>query len=227
MMCYNKQIGGFVFMEEVYSKSKDCVWLAQQLKNQMGGNISFNKFGIDNPILTGVYSKSGIGGPYYAQKDVRFFIKYCKNDFLRIQIDIGCNSSEDIACAMNELIQALALIKQEDTLIGFPLAIYETGGCLTSEYAFKNLETVIESLKNNTIFDNDCIRNLRFLSICSNCIMGSYAYEVESGKETLYCTDGGCDTQTQENRTCISHEFADGESLNIKLLCRSICDNNR
>lgn len=209
-------------MKEVYSKGEDCAWLAQQLKNQMGRNVSFNKFGIDNPLLTGVYDKDGIGGPYYGKESVRFYIKFCKNEFLRIQIDIACNSSEDITSAMDELIQALALIKQGDTLIGFPLAIYETDDCLTSEYAFKNPETIIESLKNNTMFDDGSIENLRFLRTCNNCTYGPYALEVESGKETLYCTYYGIDAPTQENETCINHEFIDGEEPDIKVLCKSI-----
>ena len=185
----------------IHYYGKDCAWLAQQLKNQMGRYVSFNEFGIDNQILTGVYSKCGTGGPYYRAEDVRFYIKFCKNEFLRIQIEIGCNSNENIAFAMNELIKSLASIKQEDTLIGFPLAIYETNDCLTSEYAFKNQETIIESLKNNTMFDDDSIKNLRLLRTSDNCIYGSYAYEAESEKETLYD--------------------------NIKVLCKSICDNKQ
>lgn len=212
-------------MEEIYSKSKDCVWLAQQLKNQMGGHVSFNQFGIDNQILTGVYVKNGIGGPYYGEEDVRFYIKFCKNEFLRIQIDMGCNSSENIASAMDELIQALSFVKQEDKLIGFPIAIYETSDCLTSEYAFKNLEATIESLKNNTMFDDGYIKNLRFLRTCNNCIC--YAFEEESGKETLYCKNGDYDTQMQENENCMNHGFEDGERQNIKVLCRSICDDKQ
>lgn len=211
-------------MEEVYSKGENCAWLAQQLKNQMGRSVSFNKFGIDNPILTGVYEKEGVGGPYYGKDAVIFNIKFCKNEFLRIQIEIDCNSSENVTDAMYELIQALALI---DTSIGFPLAIYETSGCLTSEYIFKNPETIIESLKNNTMFDYGSVENLRFLRNCNNCVYGSYAFEVESGKETLYCKDGGCDTQTEENETCINHEFEEGERPDIKDLCRSICVNKQ
>lgn len=215
-------------MKEVFSKGEDCAWLAQQLKNQMEGYVSFNKFGIDNSILTGVYIKSGLGGgPYYGKEDVRFYIKFCKNEFLRIQIEFGSNNNENIALAMYELIKALALIKQGNSLIGLPLAIYGTEDCLTSEYAFNNLETIIESLKNDTMFDDGHVNNLQFLKNCNNCAHGSYAYEGELGKETLYCTDGGCDTQTQENETCLNHEFEDGEEENVIVLCRKICDNKK
>ncbi len=213
-------------MKEVLSKGEHCKWLAKQLKNLMGGYVSFNEFGLNNPILSGVYINGGIRcGPYYSKKDVRFYIKYCRGEFLKIQIEFGCNHKESIISAMTELIKALASIKQEDTLIGLPLAIYKIEDILTCEYAFKNQEIIIESLRNNTMFDDGCIENLRFLRTCNNCMYGSYAFEVESGKETLYCTDGGCDTQTFENETCINHKFEDGESPNIRVLCKSICEN--
>lgn len=214
-------------MKEVFSSGTHCAWLAQQLKEQMGRHVSFNQFGIDNPILTGVYVKNGIGGPWYSFDDVTFYIKFCKGEFLRIQIDLGCNSNENVVTAMSELIKALAPIKQGDTSIGFPLAIYKINDSLTSEYAFKNQETIIESLKNNTMFDDSYIEKLRFFGTCNNCIHGSYALEVESGEETLYCTDGGCDTQTKENETCTHHEFEDGEKPNIKVFCKSICDDKQ
>lgn len=215
-------MGGFAFMKEIYSKSKDCVWLAQQLKTQMGRYVSFNQFGIDNTILTGVYDKEGIGGPWYSIETVRFYIKFCKGEFLRVQIELGCNSNEDVVSAMNELIKALASVKQGDISIGYPLAIYKTNNSLTSEYAFKNQITIIEQLKNNTMFDDGDIENLTFLRICNNCNHGSYSFEIEDGSETLYCTDGGCDTQTQENNVCENHEFEDGEEPIIKVLCKSI-----
>lgn len=194
-------------MKEVYSKGEDCAWLAQQLKTKMGRYVSFNQFGIDNPILTGVYDKDGIGGPWYSMESVHFYIKFCKGEFLRIQIELGCNKNEDVISAMCELIKALLSVKQGDTLIGYPLAIYETDNCLTSEYAFKNQEAIIESLKNNTMFDDGYIENLRFLRTCNNCNHGSFAFEVESGNETLYCTDYGIDAPTQENDTCMNHEL--------------------
>lgn len=212
-------------MKEVYSKGEDCAWLAQQLKMQMGRYVSFNQFGIDNPILTGVYDKNGIGGPYYSMEAVRFYIKFCKGEFLRIQIELGCNSNENTISAMNELIRALAFIKQGDTLIGYPLAIYKTDDSLTSEYAFKNQVTVIERLKNNTMFDDGYIEDLRFLRTCNNCSHSSFAFEKDSENKTLYCTDGGCNTQIQENDICMNHEFKDGEEPIIKVLCKSIFDN--
>lgn len=190
----------------------------------MGRYVSFNKFGIDNQILTGVYDKDGIGGPYYGKDTVRFYIKFCKNKALRIQIEIDCNNNENIVSAMNEIVLALSTIKQGDKVIGFPLAFYETSDCLTCEYAFENKESTIEALKNNTMFDDGDIKNLSFFGTCNNCMYGSYSFEVESQKEILYCTDGGCDTQTQENETCINHKFEDGEIQDIKVLCKSICN---
>ncbi len=199
-------------MKEVFSKGEDCRWLAQELKNQMDSYISFNKFGIDNPVLTGVYDKKRIGGPC-----VRFYIKFCKGEFLRIQIDIGDNNNENIAAAMTELINALANIKQDDNpIIGFPLAIYKVENILTSEYVFKNQEEVIEALKNNTRYADDDIEDLRFLRTCKNCHYGSYS------NETLYCTYGIPDMETREDETCIEHEYEEGEEAIIKELCSSI-----
>lgn len=89
---------------------------------------------------------------------------------------------------MNELIKVLASVKQKDILIGYPLAIYKTNNCLISEYIFKNQVTIIQKLKNNTMYDEGYIEDLRFLRTCNNCSHGSFAFEVESGNETLYCT---------------------------------------
>ena len=69
------------------------------------------------------------------------------------------------------------------------------------------------------MYDEGYIEDLRFLRTCNNCSHGSFAFEVESGNETLYCTDGGCDTQTQENDMCMNHEFVYNEEPNIKVLC--------
>lgn len=211
-----------MLMEKTFSKGENCAWLAQQLKKQMGESISLNQFGIDSSMLAGVYVKNGINSLDNKKENIKFYIKFRKNEFLRIQIKMDPNNSENIIDAMSELIEALAAIQQENTSIGFPLAIYETSGCLTSEYAFKDLEAAIESLKKNSMCDDGSIENLRFLRTCNNCTYGS-----ESGKETLYCTDGGCDTETKENETCINHEFEDGEEPDIKVLCRSIFDNKK
>ncbi len=216
--------GGFIFMSEVYSKGEDCVWLAQQLKTQMDGYVSFNQFGIDNPILTGVYNKDGIGGPWYSLEDVRFYIKFCKGEFLRIQIELGCNSNESVISAMDELIKALVSVKQGAIPIGYPLAIYRTDNSLTSEYAFKNQAMIIEKLKNNIMFDDGYIENLKLLRTCNNCNHSLFVFEVESESENLYCTNC-CYKQTQENDMCINHEFEDGKEPIIKVLCKSICDN--
>lgn len=212
-------------MKEVFSRGEDCEWLAYQLKEQMGSLVSFNAFGIDNQILTGVYDKRRLGGPWYSRETVRFYIKFCKGEFLRIQIELSCNDNENVISAMNELIKALVSIKQGDTLIGYPLAIYKTGDYLTSEYAFKNKEEVIDKLKTNTMFDDGYIENLKFVRLCNNCHYCSYSFYVESGSEALYCTDGGIDTQTQENDMCMNHEFIDNEEPDIKALCKRICDN--
>lgn len=209
-----------MFMKEVFSKSEDCVWLAHQLKNQMGDYVSFNEFGIDSPILTGVYDKKGIGGPYYNSESVRFYIKFCKGEFLRVQIEIGCSSNENVANAMNELIKALASIKQEEALIGLPIAIFEVSGSLTSEYAFKNPEIVIESLKNNTMFDDENIKDLRFLKTCNKGICWSDAFGVGPSKD-------GSDIQIQENETDINTGFEEGVRPYIKALCKNICDNKK
>jgi len=210
-------------MEEVLSNGEHCAWLAQQLRDQMGSYVSFNWFGITNPILAGVYDKNGVNGPYHSKDAVRFYIKFCKEEFLRIQIELGYRSNENVAIAMSELIKALASIKQGDTSIGLPLAIYEVGKYLTGEYAFKNKETVIEDLKNNTMFDDDHLKKLVFLGNCNNCIYKSS----EEEKATFYSTIGDYDTETKENETCINHEFIDGEVPDIKVLCKSICDNKK
>lgn len=151
-------------MKEVFSKGEDCAELAQCLKNKMDNYVSFNWLGIDNPILTGVYCKNGTHFPFYGKDDVRFYIKFCKNEFLRIQMEVFPYNRENIALAMSELIQALVSIEQGDTPIGFPLAIYSTDDWLTSEYAFKNMESIMESLENNTRFDDGSVENLNFLS---------------------------------------------------------------
>lgn len=216
-----------MFMEKAFSKGENCAWLAQQLKKQMGESISLNQFGIDSSMLAGVYVKNGINSLGNEKENIKFYMKFRKNEFLRIQIKIDSSNSENIIDAMSELIEALVAIQQGNTSIGFPLAIYETSGCLTSEYAFKDLEAAIESLKKNSMRDDGSIENLRFLRTCNNCTYGSYGLEVALGKETLYCTDGGCDTETQKNETCINHEFEDGEEPDIKVLCRSIFDNKK
>ncbi len=216
-------------MNEVFSKGEDCAWLAQELKNKMGGYVSFNKFGIENSVLTGVYIKSGISkGPFYEKEDVRFHIKFCKNEFLRIQIETGLNSSDDIALAMQELIKALETIKQENKFIKLPLAIYKVDGALTSEYAFKNKKLTVKALKNDTMFDDGHIENLNFLRNCYNCAYYAHHYtQVTIKKVTLYCEKGHYDVMPEENKECTKHKFLNGEMPDIKALCEDICDNNK
>lgn len=208
-------------MENIYSKSEDVMWLAQQLKNKLNQYVSFNKFGISNPVLTGVYCKNRSHAPYYSHEDVRFFIKFCKGEFLRIQISKGCNTNKDIVNAMDALINTLSVIDIENKPIGFPLAIYETEEDLTSEYAFKNIKETIKALKEGTFFDDGSISNLLFTKNCDNCNFGSYGLDCTTGKETLYCTIyNGVDTETLPDDTCEEHIMIDGEIPNIKVLCQ-------
>lgn len=199
-------------MENIYSKSEDVMWLALELKNKLDKYISFNSFGIDNPILTGVYSKNGSIAPYYTNKDVRFYIKFCRGEFLRIQISKGNNKEKDVINAMDVLVDTLSSINN----VGCPLALYEIDEALTCEYAFKNIEETIEALKSGTFFDSGSISNLVILRNCDNCNMGSYGLDCETGEETLYCTIGGVDSETLANDICESHKTIDGYSPNVK-----------
>lgn len=211
-------------MEEVSSKVNDCKWLANRLKIQMGKYVSFNQYGMDKQTLIGTYNKRGTEGPsWFNTGTTVFYIKFCKGDFLRIQIEIGSDSN-DISNAMIELTKALAPIIQDGKPIGFPLAIYRVGDLLTCEYSFKNPELIISALKDNTMFDDVSIENLNFVNTCKDCDYGSYTIE-ESGNAALYCTNN-CSRKTQEDNTCIDHKFLDGRRPNINLLCYSICDNN-
>lgn len=172
-------------MEDVYSRSEDVMWLAQRLKNVMGGYVSFNQFGIDNPLLTGVYCKDGRGGgPYYSKDDVRFYIKFCKDEFLRIQIPENCYKIENVILAMEELVNAISFTKKEGISLGSPLAIYQTDECLTCEYAFKNQKEVAQMLQNNTMFDDGEVSNLRLLN--SSHVYDSQEIDIKKLCKTIY-----------------------------------------
>lgn len=193
-------------MVNIYSKSEDVVWLAHELKNSLGEHISFNSFGITNPILTGVYTKEGHRGPYYRDGDIRFYIKFCKDCFLRIQIPEECNKAEDVINAMDALVNAISTINVNNSAIGFPLAIYETDKCdksLTCEYAFKRVEKTIKALQDGTIFDDDDVLNLKFINKTK--IVGEILSE----------------------DICNDKEISDKNIPNIKILCNNFDINKK
>lgn len=216
-------------MENIYSKGEDVKWLAYEIKNKLGSKVSFNEFGIDNPILTGIYCNNGCRAPYYGKDAVRFYIKFCKGYFLRIQIPEDCNKEENILNAMSGLIDGISTIVVNGSYIGYPLALYETDSCLTSEYSFKEIDKTIKDLKDNTFFDDGDVTNLEFVRTCENCDFGSYGLEFSSGEETLYCKTGGVDLETKPTDVCEDHQEIEGDfGFNkVKVKCSNVLKRNR
>jgi len=158
-------------MENIMSETEDVVWLAHKLKDSLDEKVLINSFGIYSPILEGKYAKDNNYCRRFSSDEIRFYIKYNKEHFLRIQIeDTSYNSKEEKLNALYSLTKAIGMIKKEDgTLIGLPLALYsassgENDKILTVDWAFSNVDEWITSLKENTMFDDGAsIENLQLI----------------------------------------------------------------
>ncbi len=206
-----------------YSRGEDCKKIAYELKKVLKEKVSFNYYGIDNPILEGVFCKNRSFAPFYKDSDVMFFIKYNKSGFLRIAIDFKANKKEDIINAMEELIIALTKISIDEKPIGMPLAMYETDQSLVTEYAFTNVIETINALETNTLFKTDeKINNIRYFNNCNNCINKASVIDCDIDKELSYCTKKDNEINPDTLRNCDQHEYVSDLKEIIKTLIKNI-----
>ena len=73
-------------MIDFKSKTEDIVWLAYKLVEKMGENVSINKFGLYQEILTGKYEvERSTLGPRYNGIDfnIKYSAKNHKNSYNR------------------------------------------------------------------------------------------------------------------------------------------------
>lgn len=207
-------------MEEIRSNSEDVMLLAKELKCSLDNYVSFNFFGIDNEILTGVYLENGTGKTFSKRDGVRFYIKFCKEQFLRIQIPQLNKDSKDVYYAMDALVNSISKIHIDGINLGFPLAIYIVDGTLACEYPYRKKKQTIRALKENTLFNDSSISDLHFLKNCSNCNLSIYGQSLDTGEKKLYCTNGGVESDTLPSNICADHEQVTGAIPNLLLLSK-------
>lgn len=147
-------------MIDFMSKKDDIVWLAYKLVQEMGDNVSINKFGIYQEILTGKYEvERSLLGPRY--NGIDFNIKYSANEFL--SIDVGeiqmIKPYEEKLKALNEIYNIVRKITDRNgNAIGEPIAFYNIS---EGEYKVPHLDWVfckkeeyVSELANATLFDD-------------------------------------------------------------------------
>lgn len=156
-------------MTEFFSKSQDVEFLAYELKRILGDKIEINFFTLGQEVLTGKICLDDTKSLRFDGID--FNIKYSKDEFLRVNAgEIYVISSYiEKEQALKVLVDAISKIALRDNnYIGSPDAFYQidNGGFYIPFYdwVWENKEEYLNELKNNTMFDDANIENLRIFN---------------------------------------------------------------
>lgn len=148
-------------MDDLISNAEDCNHLRQYLKNELKNNIKFNT-PLWLEILMGEYffAKGGYKG--FFRKGITFYIKYNKEEFLRLQV---CTSYLNESRG-KKLVVLNELYKSLSKKVGIPIIFYivkdSNGEVLTLEWAFK--EEITKSFTNASRFDEIEFEKLIFIN---------------------------------------------------------------
>lgn len=140
-------------MSEMYSNRKDCLELARYLEQKMEGKISF--YGSISEIIAGKYYSYCNSLAKLLGKGLPFYVKFCKNGFLRISI----GSIIPYFKPMGEKLAALSSFYEVlSELYGEPTVFYtlknDEEETLTLHWSFVNKEEDIQNFKNGSYFDD-------------------------------------------------------------------------
>lgn len=153
-------------MIDFTSKTEDIVWLAYKLVEEMGENVSINKFGLYQEILTGKYEiERSILGPRY--NGIDFNIKYSANEFLSINVgEIQMiKPYEEKLKVLNEIYNIVRKITDKNgNAIGEPVAFYDISEGKYKvphlDWVFCKKEEYVSELANGTLFDDGVAKDL-------------------------------------------------------------------
>ena len=142
-------------MKELYSNSNDCYELAKILYRSLGNKIEFYGSFLANPLPNGKYYTNGHSDP------VKFYYKYCKDGFLRVQIGNYYRSDNTLGQKLAALSDFYEVLYKE---FGNPLVFYTTldddEGLLSMHWSFIDKENELKKFKEGTYFDDAKIDQL-------------------------------------------------------------------
>lgn len=152
-------------MQEMFSKTEDVNFLANELKKILGSKIAINRFTLVQEVLTG---KICLDPTKIARfEGIDFNIKFSKGEFLRINIgEINLLTSyKEKENALKLLTETLSKIEIEPKVyIGYPDAFYQIDNegffVPYCDWAFSNKEEYLSELINNTMYDDASVENL-------------------------------------------------------------------
>lgn len=140
--------------KDFVSKPEDIVWLAYQLKNQLGDKISINKFGLYKEVLEGRYNLDGY------DRGIDFEVLYSDKEFLSVGVGelYSWAKYEDKLFVLNELKTAIGNIVRDGVSLGEPTIFYniKTGEHMAPnlEYVYADKNKAIKAFKDGTVFDD-------------------------------------------------------------------------
>ena len=145
-------------MQELYSKSEDCMMLFQLLKRHLGKQIDYYGTAYTELFSGNYFShyrESHRAVDYYFGEGIPFYYKFCKDGFLRIQV----GNSIYHKTSMSEKLAALSdFYEVFSEVFGEPTAFFTTKEdeeeLLSMHWSFVNQEEDIQALKNGTFFDD-------------------------------------------------------------------------
>ncbi len=146
-------------MDNIMSSAEDCHYLSLYLKDELKEKIRFNT-PMWLEVINGEYFFEGGSYKGFFRKGINFYIKYNKEEFLRLQV---CSSylNESFGQKLTVLSELYKVISKK---VGEPIVFYTTKDddekTLSLEWAFKNKESVIESFRTGTRFDDAQIDKL-------------------------------------------------------------------
>ena len=153
-------------MIDFTSKTEDIIWLAYKLVKVLGDNVSINKFGLCQEILTGKYEveRSPLGPRY---NGIDFDIKYSANEFLTIAVGelYAYKPYEEKLKVLNKIYNIVRKITGKNGItIGEPVAFYNISDGKYKvphlDWVFCKKEEYVSELVNGTLFDDGVAEDL-------------------------------------------------------------------
>ena len=142
-------------MKELYSNGSDCYELAKILYRSLGNKLDFYGGYVYNPLANGKYYTNGHSNP------VKFYYKYCKDGFLRVQIGNYYGNDNTLGQKLAALSDFYEVLYKE---FGNPLVFYTTldddEGILSMHWSFIDKENELKKFKEGTYFDDAIIDKL-------------------------------------------------------------------
>lgn len=145
-------------MQEIYSKTEDCIELARILKKKMGNKIEFYGSIYQNVISGKYYEYHGqphSNLDYLFEKVLSFYYKFNKDGFLRIEVGDTPPCHYSLGRKLAALSEFYEVLHE---LFGVPTVFYTTKnddeGKISLQWSFINKEEEIKEFKNGTYFDD-------------------------------------------------------------------------